>query len=448
MTSRTDISICGNCGGNLDVQEGQRIVTCSYCGAKVKVKRTEAMRAPGPPPPRHAGPPRAARRRAWVVPVVLAAVVGTVVAGSSIAVFLSARQTNEAAVGTPISPWAPPAAAEPPKPPPLPESRRPFLLDVNRDGIEDIVSTHSTNWDENIHVVAFSGADFGELWRSENLGAPAQLGGRPELWVVGTVIMATVAASMTAFDAGSGRRLWNASFSDKVERMSLAGAAVRVESSDGKRHLVDLSTGHVSADGDKKPIRFHLRNDWTYTRLANHSYMDLRGGHQWKGLYMDQAYCPEEKLSAISPEGRKLGWTAHYKGYCYTDPGVAYAYRDTGSAIPFLVGYDRRKRTIIWQVQLSDPGSIVEVNEDPKVAFFGDRILVVYNLRKEGAFFARLMRVADGATIWKTELGKPEHGSISIEAALLTAQRAYVRTGYRFVVLDAATGAHLATMRD
>lgn len=324
-------------------------------------------------------------------------------------------------------------------------SERPFVYDVNGDGVEDFVGRYR-ELDYGIqgyraYIAALSGVDLKQLWRSDPIGKWPDETGMLSLRRVRDTLILAQAETLIAYGIADGKRLWAARLPDKLSQLGESNGAIRAESIDGKHSLINLQTGAGTVDASTTPLASMVESDeGLYQRPCR--LIDLEKT-VWKDLTVQGAYCPVplRKWNPATPVTQRNVFAPEG---CGNDFGVAYATRSVGSRIPYLVGYDRASKTVKWQVQLTPPGSVLELDSDPLLHMVDNRILAMYSVGRVPS--VHLIDKSTGNEIWKKTLdGGNQHTSLG---GLLTSARVFFHSGRALYLFDAKDGNRLAFVKD
>ncbi len=321
------------------------------------------------------------------------------------------------------------------------DADRPFIVDVNGDGTEDILGKIQEKvGDQYAHyLAAIDGKDYKLLWKTDDIVDP-----RSDTYMAPSRLLSVEGPRLKAFELKGGKRAWKVTFPDKVADVFEAKGGIMVRLVDGQWSHVALVNGQETPGKSKKPPRFKLPMDRGYHLVTLHTRMDLRRD-RWKGLTIKRVFCPYHRVSLVSPKGRMDRHPV--KAYCYFPRGLAYAVRAKGSKVPFLVGFDVKTKKVLWKSQVTPLGSL-EVLDNTWAELEGDRALFVYNNKSDGPYTMELVSSVDGKTLWSHTLGYI--GSVKAPtSAVLTATRVYITFGSNeLMVHDARDGKRLAKVVD
>ena len=443
---------CPNCNGPLPAAPAGSSQKCPFCA--VDVQRAPGPQPPGPPAPPHgpppvAGPlppprlpqpaPQATHSSALPMVGVIFAVI--IVMGASLMVYFlnrpgavtgtSIKKHLEAAVtkakGEKIS-WA---------------TYRPYVLDVNGDGVDDVVGKISDRESGKTvyYLATLDGKTFKLLWRGQKVPKRGS-----QTYLAPAHLLMTHVNVLRAFSLESGKQAWQATLPDRIEKVYKGEGTVVLKTKDKAWHEVTLESGAVAVRTSKKQPRFQLPTEKRFDLIPRRALINVRQS-QWKDLRVQRSFCPSELTSNISPKGRKLPWHSS-KAYCYFDgPGLAYAVRAKGSKVPFLIGFDPRTREITWKRQLTPEGSLEELGsgfDQPRAELYKDRAAFLYH-RPEKSLSLDLVKLDDGKVLWSAQLtyfGSSDHPA----SMVLRKDRLYVTAGWgKLAILAAEDGKLLKT---
>ena len=315
-------------------------------------------------------------------------------------------------------------------------ANRPFVADVNGDGVEDILGqiSHRADGKSTSRLAAVNGKDFKLLW----MGAMAPR--YSELHYTPSRLLLAHDNRLQAFEPATGKQAWKATLSDKIVEIYEGGEVAIVQTKDKAWSTVSLKTGEVAPRKHKPYPKFKLLQDRYFPLTMLSPTMNVKP-RRWSGLTVKQVFCPPGRVSLVSPKGR-LTHIAKRRAYCYFPVGLAYAVRAKGSKIPFLVGFDVKSQKILWQHQVTEKGSLDELERGVdkfRADLLEDRALFVYK-RPNRPFTMELRSTADGKVLWSKQLS-----SERIYSAVLTRARVYITHGRQSLVAhDAKTGRRLA----
>lgn len=441
--------VCQGCNAALEVDEGQRQVNCTYCGTPNHIQRQPAAapappRAPHPPPPpahvpgppahvvRHTpvvvNRPRRGRFLGFLIPLMLsigitAAVVvqtGQIDLGDYNLDGLEDLMDSKALSGTGNTGFHV-------------HSARPLIADADGDGTEDVVLvTRTKGSTQNLQLTAFSGADWKELWETESFGDLSSLAGNLAVYYHDETVLVMAGTSVRAFDLATGTLRWTTNLTDKVDRVSAGGEGkVIVETIDEVMNLVDLASGDL---GTAATHGHALFADQGFALIPSDAEMDLKYD-QFEGLRVDQAFCPRDLRTG--PET------------CDHPRGVAIAERNKGTRIPYVVGYDRESKEMLWKVQVTPDGSVETASGGvgPRIEVLGERGLLTYQIGSDPPRM-RMMGLGDGKAYWDVamEFSGPTARSGRVDGAVQTEKRIYVKALTDLYVFDAKDGKRIGQL--
>ena len=309
-------------------------------------------------------------------------------------------------------------------------SGRPLASDLDGDGTEDIVLVVRSGTDQQLLARAFSGTDWKKLWETPSFGSLSSLSGQLGLWLHEDTVLIASGTALHAHDAKTGARRFTATLPDRIAKASANPGKVIVETIDEKLHLIDLKTGAVAqAATHGRP----LAGDEGFEQIPDDERMDLEyDAFKSEGLDVDGAFCPREL---------RLGPTE-----CEHPRGVAVAMRNKGSRVPYVVGYDRKTKAILWKSQVTPEGSVATADGGmgPRVEVLGERGLVSYQITSEKPRI-RMIGLADGKTYWDVPVdAQGPAATSSIDGVLQTESRIYVKVLTDLYVFAAKDGSRIA----
>jgi hypothetical protein len=233
------------------------LVTCTYCGTQSRVqRRTQVLQRPIPLPPIQYFVPVATQvrrtHRIWLV-VGIITVLPMVVGGS---MCLVGRSLGMMPTGSPVAATSspPPAASARERDW---ESAHPIIVDVDGDGIEDVIGVQRQLTPDGMRLAALSGADGHLLWKTPDLGAYIDVYRYVATLAGGTVLFfdVTTAPRLAAYDAHTGANKWNVVPTEIVSAIcgTAASGEVTLVTKDEARFTLDLATGGLTPQTGKKP---------------------------------------------------------------------------------------------------------------------------------------------------------------------------------------------------
>ncbi len=441
--------VCQGCGANLDALDTSRIVECGYCHTRNQIKPTVYQEPPKPPPQIITSTPpqfqvqpiqHTPKANAGCGPLIAGATVVPIIIGGIVA-YLSMKGVDSlsgevrgqgggqalVAEGQPARRyrW---------------ESERPLVIDVNGDQQEDVIGLIQTfEQNSNIMLVAVSGADWKLLWEV-SLGDRANMPGQPEAYFLPDQKLALFAlgASLHAYDVASGQRRWIGNLPDHPKEILGEGQQLWVISIDESMSTVQLADGKVAtatgkASKDARPVR----KDEGYDLIPDNRQLDL-DREQFEGLSIQTAFCPPELLAYLPGRGV---WDPIP---CTHPHGLAWAAREKGTQVPFLVGYDPSSQKELWRQQLGTAGSLETIDTgfgQPRAEFVDADAIVSFVPSGQNNARIRRISLADGSTKWEAELQRTS--TENVDGMVVGKERVVVNYGGRMHVLDLADGREL-----
>lgn len=236
---------CPECGAT--TAASGELVTCTYCGTQARVqRRTQVMQRPIPLPPSSRFVPVATQVRRtgglWLV-IGLVTVLPIVVGGAMCLVERSLGVVPTSSTG-PAPPPSQPARAR------GWESSHPLLVDVDGDGIEDVIGVQREVTPDSMRLAALSGADGHVLWNTRRLGTYLELYRHVATLAGSTVLFfdATGAPDLDAYDARTGVKKWHAVPPEIVSAIcgARADGKLTLVTKDEARFTLDLATGALN----------------------------------------------------------------------------------------------------------------------------------------------------------------------------------------------------------
>ncbi|MCA9680851.1 MAG: PQQ-binding-like beta-propeller repeat protein [Myxococcales bacterium] len=443
--------VCQGCGANLDADSNTRVVQCQYCGTANALKQTVAAPPPQPqpppqpayipPPPPQIAFPQPQRSGSGVGLIITFAALLPVLIGVGVTIFAvsSAQQLTEEITSQVLGGNS--AAATQDGRNFRWESGRPYIADVDGDGTEDIVGLIQPNGGSEIVVTAFSGKDWSSMWEAK-VGDRSTMPGQPELRFLPEQKLALFALGTTlhAYDAKTGSERWVANLPDKIDAVALDGDKLWVRTIDETGSFVTIADGKVDkAEATPPASAKAMRTDAGYELIPDERTLDLEY-QQFEGLSVQAAYCPKEEQGILSAH-------SFDKKECSNPHGLAFATREKGSQVPFLLAYDRKSKAEQWRVQLTAAGSLETVDTgfgQPRIELIGppdqQSDAIVSFVRSNESNDARIRRfaLADGSSKWEVVITRKT--TENVDGMVAGSTRLFVNYGGGLHVLDLGTG--------
>lgn len=297
----------------------------------------------------------------------------------------------------------------------------PILVDLNRDGIEDVIGLRWNSNDESraLSVVANDGRTLRPLWRSEPL-----------------------------------RSQW---FSARTHLVR-SGARLFLTDSEGLLHFYDIQTGRNTRDAvhiersrsvcvvpKGPPLLFISDEKWSAKEYREGILVDAAGKIS-HGLRPDGCedfaewpawQGPKQCANKLNP---KLGRHSAFYQYELDDVGVGFGYGDGVQ----IFGFDPKSCTVRWEGPLAftrDP-----LHENPQLLkdFTKAGIYGFYQLAS-GHWLLGARDPRTGNVLWQHELPRAEHGS-NTGSLVASEQRLYVALDWRLEVFEPLTGESIGTL--
>jgi hypothetical protein len=123
--------------------------------------------------------------------------------------------------------------------------------------------------------------------------------------------------------------------------------------------------------------------------------------------------------------------------------GLAWASRNKGTAVPFLIGYDPKAKKELWRQQLTEAGTLETIDSgfnQPRAEFIDghDMVISFSPSNANGAAKIRRIETIQGTPMWETTLERKL--TENVDGMVLGKDRVYVNHGGSMVVLDLASG--------
>lgn len=327
---------CPDCGAGFDGETDQ--ATCTYCGTRLRFA-PEPSATPGSDPSR-GDPLRPARGRGASVGVAAGLLLGGIAlllfvrglgSGGSMPKEQRALSPQAALPSGSISGAASGAESRGSAKRDRWHGRTPLLVHVDGDGLLDVIGETYGSEDE-LHLVAYSGADGAQLWRSAAV-PDVDRSASTDVYLAGdTLVVTGPAGELAAFAARDGGTRWSLRLAEVAKRIAPAveasgtagGSAgdVLLLTADGRAHGLDLERGALIPAPDGLPQEAgHLPASNELSERQRVRILDLNRG---------------QDLSRYAFEGLELRLACEARDGSF---GVALGVRTPGTAVPELVRY-------------------------------------------------------------------------------------------------------------
>ena len=322
-------------------------------------------------------------------------------------------------------------------------TRQPMIVDVNSDGVSDVVGwTHSRDADSTF-VAAFDLASGKQLWVTPTFSSPTAYA-RAAI-VENRLVVADGLGTLRGFAIDSGRPLWEVPIGERARRICGAGpGAIRVDKLDEQKVFVDLATGRGAPAGQA------TRSDPCADLLTDEALM-----RRHSRFHVDSA--------AVQPQIAGMAIDALFTE-SVSNVWIAVGAREVGTRVPVAAGFapirQRRQRdglfpawmepvpvSPLWLAPIPtlDPLTVRE-GPPPAVAAARDRAFACYDTIGTPAE-SRLVafNVSTGRNVWDVPMPAPRD---PVCAFTVAASEKYVvaGTGGGLCVFDRETGAYRLTI--
>ena len=429
LGSRAMSEKCENCGANLPfIPPGAPSVTCEYCGT------TRAI-APPAPPPRPAAPPvipfgagrfpQGTPAPVRVAPVVFIlpfvfAIVGVII---PIIIFSTRASRPPPPVSIPAVPSFGIA---------LPTGKgdqwdgmhAPEVADLDGDGVEDFVGLSRTVKPDEVHVVAYSGKTFAQLWRTPSYGTFTEANDATRVAIAGGRVVATdFRHAVHVLEGRTGKELGATTTTDKVTHLCAHGGKVWLDVADEQD--VDLDPVAIATSRlDRRPQECPSSAGFANVRCRTHGDM------------------PRSRCTSADALPKAAGFAAD-RVLWDGDVAVAVGTKRPGTRTPMAAGWDAASKRWTWTVALTTSPSASEGGPDV-AELAGGRLVATYGIKTGGV---RLVAIdaKTGKQQWDVALPQSNTGS-GVYDLQLTASRVYAPHWVWLDVLDASSGSVLQTL--
>ncbi|MFO8074239.1 MAG: PQQ-binding-like beta-propeller repeat protein [Polyangia bacterium] len=244
---------CPECGARLEVDPNQSEARCEYCGTTSRVEDKKKAARQAPPPPQPAGAPaqpvikvNSGASLTWLW-IVLPVFIGLSSMGGVLIPMLKGMGLD--GLGDGLSSGAGQLAGERMQ---WVGNRQAMLADLTGDGVADpigwvrFLDDGTTN-----HVAAFDAVSGRRLWQTPSVGDSSRASKCRAALAGDKLLVADSTGVLKAYSTGNGAQAWSVPLGERVERFCGAGGGwVRVEKKDEQQLLVDPSTGQTSPGGE------------------------------------------------------------------------------------------------------------------------------------------------------------------------------------------------------
>lgn len=420
---------CPTCNAALNVSDEVYSVVCTYCHTPCRIQqRTRFFQVPRPV----AGPPTLPVARAPVrtAPFIILGTVTSMLVMGGLAGFMT-FQSNRSSYSSPSYG----ATAEKPAPE-VPKERyqwssgKPLLRDLDGDGASDLVgmirvygradSTHPH------HLVALSGADGHELWRTDPL--PVALDGQSRVAITGEhMLVWGKEGKLYGYKLGGGAAVWVAELGEKVEEVCALpdAGAVRVITSDERAREVQVATGALGEASSVSRRRRQSADCKVILNDYNNTYGQILTD-SWSRL----------------PDVRGMSSRAMAKR---GDLVIIAGGKSPGTSVPTLARLDGK--AVKWKIELPSKEPLTSMF-DEKILYVDERVvLATYRTQfgSDGETFVVALHPDDGRRLWETSINTGP-GSMVMSSVFATEKLAIAVTWTYAVAFDLATGKHVFTL--
>jgi hypothetical protein len=419
---------CTNCGAALDAAPEGTTIVCRYCGTTFQAP------AQMPPPPRivvlqPGRPMPQAPGAAGRVVRATASAFAAVVAVGAVSYF---AQRGKGAVGALTSlPSFPTSVVQAVTSEAMWDTVAGPPISATLGAAEGFVGRVRARGSDELFVAAYDDEKLGQAWKVGPFGTYTQGYQSTFTGVVGhSVIVTDYRANLHVYDAATGKETRTLKLSDRAKSMCTAPdgkGRVWIEVSDEKNVMFDVEAGTQSPAG---------RPAWCPDLwAASH---DCRGWLKRGGPV----------LTCKGPEAAPK--VPGFEAENVVEDGelaVALGKKHPGTALPIVVGFDPKTKTVRWQQSLA-PGDQSAVAESSTTsimdALAGGRFAAPYELTSKGWHFTAF-DARSGQRAWDVTL-QPLIGVDEPEGFSMNASRVYVMRTSSLEVYDAKTGALVGTI--
>ncbi len=379
---------CPHCGAALPAAGEATVLRCEFCGRESDLRKP--AQAPPPPGPRATGAvPRGNRSRATLVPAVMAAIL---LMGAAVAAGVSAESCGKESITVLTTAG---------------------LHDVTGDGIEDaIVLAFAAADDNELHLMAFEGTSFEELWRAGPYGSTSEAG-RAKAALVGTrILRADQHGRGHLHDPATGEETGTVALPDLAAALcsNPDAASVWVQADNGRHAVIDTVSG-LAQPADAPP--------W---------------GDDCDAWDLGAPEIEQPNRNFPAPGVRIFGLLGA------GDLAIAFGRRDSGVRVPRVFGLQADRWTPTWD---ATPLTVEETafRFAEAYALAGDRVYVAYTVAGGAARFG-VLDARTGARISEVEVPScSDRNALEVERIRVGHTRILLEGSNDFVLLDARTHA-------
>ncbi|MEB2313682.1 MAG: PQQ-binding-like beta-propeller repeat protein [Sorangiineae bacterium] len=413
---------CPTCGAPLTVPPEATQVTCPYCQGTHATPRRVA-----PPPPQQVvvqfgQSPMGAQdfqqltvaatgRLRWLPLMFILPVLGTLAAvGAS--VFHAARSTGGGFSVPSLSGMVEATSF----------NDRPFLFDVNGDGVMDVIGkTSPRGKPDSGWIAAYDGTAGKELWRSSAITKEAADSMAVRLLAGDVFITVDALGKLQAYQAKNGQPAWAGLVTDQARSACAGDGFVRITTSDESAHDFSLASGQKLTDRAKAPCRpVHTSHDdggpgYRILGWSEYERLGLPELHAIKGMSAHRA---------LVLDGGKRAFML--------------GSRSPGTGVSMVAAVDGKK--ILWQTVVPGVDPLTtDVNVLTQIATFaGNKLFVPYNLKGNKGVRMVALDASTGSRLWDIEI----HATTQVQTGVAaTANEVYFASWTALYSFRADTGA-------
>jgi hypothetical protein len=388
LLARLVAAKCPNCGAGLTVPPETEWVTCGYCRVSSFVQRSRSpaqvptTRVPVGTPVIHV---RQSRSFAWLwvgLSVLVAAVIALVA-------FEQSKRLADVAVLMP-----------------------PLLFDVNGDGAEDALIVGLRTGNTPRHLRALDAHTGDTLWKTDELGADVE-----HVALAGDAVLWLSSSKLRGFDATTGKQRFAGDLPERVAEVCEAGRTFRLRTADAKLHVIDPTTGALTADAplpranDAQPCAPAWSTFATFGRLVR----------------------PDDSAK-VRVEGMTTSTALRFDSGAL--PALLLGSRAQGSAVPMLAGV-RDGRTL-WKLELPSTAPLEVHPGDPEaVTIAAARAYASYERNSTRGFTVVALALANGERHWEAAIPRERDASVALRAS---ERHVFAKADFSLYALSATDG--------
>lgn len=417
---------CPHCGAPLQAGPTDAQVVCSYCKHISLLARPNAPAPVQPPSPEyHTVQVPQVSSSAW--PLIAGLVMSLGVVGAA---FLLASGNRDDVSSTNPGLLSQLGAVTKPV---FQFADQPQLIDLNGDGAPELIGLarepSGSQW-----IGAYDGKTLEPLWKTSPLDKDSADPMAKRALVPGLLLSADALGRLQAYSDKTGQPAWAALIGERVESFCLGEGFVRVRAADKKDHDLDLTTGKRIERAETPPTKGKRsrRPDNAGDCVPVLGTRDTHGP-----VYSLVGWSEFDEYGIPSLHGVD-GLSAHralvVRG---TNKAFLLGSKSKGTSYPMVAAVEGKK--VLWHDAVAgvDPLTSHSNSTTQLAAFYGDRIAIPYEVRKDSTTRMALFDAKTGQRLWDVLVHKKSHVETGMR---MTADTIYYASWTGVYLLDAKTG--------